>query len=161
MYKFSPPIISLKFLSKSHNESVCTYSISFSFVMFCDSDIGLLNSFNSVCLISAKFLAFPICLVLFISMYHTNAWPLNVFSDYAIFAPSSSTFFAAQIVLQTNKICFEFYDPSPWKLGTLRVFLPITCCFVYSLFLVMLVDSHSDSLHYFHYSNYFYSILPS
>jgi len=91
---------------------VCTCLISFNFVMCCNSNFSFLNSFTNACLISSKFLVFPVGIVCSF-VYQTNVHPINVVSNCAIFTASSWTLFAAQIVSHTNICCYGCSDPNP------------------------------------------------
>jgi hypothetical protein len=82
IWKVILPIKSLNLWSKYQMDSVYTCLISFSYVMYCDSEFGFLNSFNIYCLISANVLACPIGMVLCIFIYHNSARPLNVVSNW-------------------------------------------------------------------------------
>ena len=121
IWKVNLPITSLKHWSKSHTDSVCTYLISFSLVMYCDSQFGFLNSFSSTFFIFSKVLACPVGIILCNFIYHTSAQPLNVVANCTIFTASSCMFLVAQSASQMKTCCYGSSDPTPLNSGILRV----------------------------------------
>jgi hypothetical protein len=111
----------LSALIETHTDYVCTCLMSFMSVMYCNSEFGFLNSFNSAFFISTKVMYYHVCIMLCNFIYHTSAQPLNVVSNYTIVTASSCMFLAAQTISHTNKCCYGSSDPTPLNSRILRV----------------------------------------
>jgi len=121
IWKVNLPITSLKHWSKSHTHSVCTYLTSFILVMYCDSEFGFLNSFNSALLIYAKVVSCLVGIIPCNFIYYTTTRPLIVVANCAIFTASPCMFLATQIVSQTNECWSGSFDLTPLNSGSLRL----------------------------------------